>query len=162
MKAAAVSATKFADRYTKADVELLAYVDKCHGNLSGPATKRILEREYSEYGQSAYQRLAGISVAQIYRFRNSEAYRKTQHQLPADAPHADPDRRAAQTAAAGPARLSAHRHRASGRQRWRQGHLSHQCRRRSDAMGDCGGHPADLRILADSAAGSDYSDSSRS
>jgi hypothetical protein len=67
---------KFANRYTKADVDLLAYVDKWHGNLSGPATKRILEREYSEYGQAAYQRLAGISVAQIYRFRNSEAYRK--------------------------------------------------------------------------------------
>ena len=67
---------KFANRYTKADVDLLAYVDKWRGNLSGPATKRILEREYSEYGQSAYQRLAGISVAQIYRFRNAEAYRK--------------------------------------------------------------------------------------
>jgi len=68
--------TKFATRYTKADVELLVYVDKSHGNLSGPATKRILEREYSEYGQPVYERLADISVAQIYRFRNSESYRK--------------------------------------------------------------------------------------
>ena len=76
VKAAPYQRRKFATRYTKPDVELLAYVDKSHGNLSGPATKRILEREYSEYGQSAYQRLAGISVAQIYRFRNSEAYRK--------------------------------------------------------------------------------------
>ena len=71
-----ISARKFATRYTEADVDLLAYVDKAHGNLSGPATRRILEREYGEYGQSAYQRLAAISVAQIYRFRNSEAYRK--------------------------------------------------------------------------------------
>ncbi len=54
----------------------LAYVDKSHGNLSGPATKRILEREFGEYSQAAYQRLAGISVAQIYRFRDSESYRK--------------------------------------------------------------------------------------
>jgi len=76
VKAAPYQRRKFAARYTKADVDLLACVDKWHGNLSGPATKRILEREYSEYGQSAYQRLAGISVAQIYRFRNSEAYRK--------------------------------------------------------------------------------------
>jgi hypothetical protein len=76
VKAAPYQRRRFGHRYTKADVELLAYVDKSHGNLSGPATKRILEREYSEYGQSAYQRLAGISVAQIYRFRNSEAYRK--------------------------------------------------------------------------------------
>ena len=68
--------TKFATRYTKSDVELLAYVDKSHGNLSGPTTKRILERECNEYGQSEYERLAGISVAQVYGFRNSEAYRK--------------------------------------------------------------------------------------
>jgi len=76
VKAAAYQRRKFATRYTKSDVDLLAYVDKSHGNLSGPATKRILEREYKEYGQAAYQRLAGISVAQIYRFRNSAAYRK--------------------------------------------------------------------------------------
>jgi len=76
VKAATYQRSKFATRYTKSDVDLLAYVDKGHGNLSGPATKRILEREYREYGQAAYQRLAGISVAQIYRFRNSAAYRK--------------------------------------------------------------------------------------
>jgi hypothetical protein len=76
VKAAPHQRRKFAAHYTKADVELLAYVDKSHGNLSGPATKRILEREFSAYGQAAYQRLAGISVAQIYRFRNSESYRK--------------------------------------------------------------------------------------
>jgi hypothetical protein len=76
VKAATYQRRKFATRYTKSDVDLLAYVDKSHGNLSGPATKRILERECSEYGQAAYQRMAGISVAQIYRFRNSEAYRK--------------------------------------------------------------------------------------
>jgi len=76
VKAAPYRRRKFASRYTKADVELLAYVDKSHGNLSGPATKRILEREHCEYGQAVYERLAGISVAQIYRFRNSETYRK--------------------------------------------------------------------------------------
>jgi hypothetical protein len=76
VKAATYQRSRFATVYTKADVELLAYVDKSHGNLSGPATKRILEREHSEYGQGAYERVAGISVAQIYRFRNSEFYRK--------------------------------------------------------------------------------------
>ena len=76
VKAAVYQRMKFATRYTKSDVELLAYVDKSHGNLSGPATKRILEREYTEYSQSVYERLAGISVAHLYRFRNSEAYRK--------------------------------------------------------------------------------------
>jgi transposase InsO family protein len=76
VRAAEYQRTKFATRYTAADVELLAYVDKAHGNLSGPATKRILEREHAEYGQAAYQRLSRISVAQIYRFRNSAGYRK--------------------------------------------------------------------------------------
>jgi len=76
VKAASYQRRKFATRYTKADVELLAYVDRSHGNLSGPATKRIVEREHHEYGQTAFERLAQISVAQIYRFRSSEAYRK--------------------------------------------------------------------------------------
>jgi transposase InsO family protein len=76
VKAAAYRRSKFATRYTAADVDLLAYVDKAHGNLSGPATRRILEREYSEYNQSVYQKLSGISVAHLYRLRNSAAYRK--------------------------------------------------------------------------------------
>jgi hypothetical protein len=76
VKAASYQRRRFAARYTKADVELLAYVDKSHGNLSGPATRRILQREYHEYRQAAFERVAQISVAQIYRFRNSEVYRK--------------------------------------------------------------------------------------
>lgn len=76
VKAIAYQRTRFATRYTAADVDLLAYVDKAHGNLSGPATRRILEREHNEYSQAAYQRLAAISVAHLYRLRNSEGYRK--------------------------------------------------------------------------------------
>jgi transposase InsO family protein len=67
---------KFPTRYTRQDVELLAYVDKAHGNLSGPAMRRILEREHVEYGQAAYQRLASISVAHLYRLRGTVVYRK--------------------------------------------------------------------------------------
>ena len=59
-KAVVYQRKKFPTCYTSADVDLLAYVDKAHGNLSGPATKRILEREYEEDGQAAYQRLARI------------------------------------------------------------------------------------------------------
>jgi hypothetical protein len=76
VQAAAYQRTKFATRYTAADVTLLAYVDKAHGNLSGPATRHILEREHSDYGQAAYVRLSSISVAHLYRLRNSSAYRK--------------------------------------------------------------------------------------
>ena len=67
---------RFAARYTEADIRLLAYVDKAHATLSGPATRRILEREYNEFGQAVFERLASISAAQIYRFRDTAAYRK--------------------------------------------------------------------------------------
>jgi hypothetical protein len=67
---------KFTARYTEADVRLLAHVDQAHGTLSGPATRRILQREYGEYHIHAYQRLAAISSAQIYRFRKTGEYRK--------------------------------------------------------------------------------------
>src|SRR5258708_13978959 len=76
VKTAAYQRTKFATRYTAGDVGLLAYVAQAHGNLRGPTTNRILEREYFDYGQAAYARLAGISVAHMYRFRNSAAYRQ--------------------------------------------------------------------------------------
>jgi len=68
--------TRFPTTYTAADIELLAYVDRAHANLSGPATQRILQREFAEFRQAAYQRLAGISVAHLYRLRNTPAYRK--------------------------------------------------------------------------------------
>lgn len=76
VKAASYQRHRFAARYTKADIELLAYEDKAHGNLSGPATRRILEREYEVHGIAAYERLARISSAQIYRLRATSAYRK--------------------------------------------------------------------------------------
>jgi hypothetical protein len=66
---------KFTARYTEADVRLLAYVDQAHGTLSGPATRRILQREYNEFHIQAYQRLAAISSAHIYRFRKTGEYR---------------------------------------------------------------------------------------
>lgn len=76
VEARAYERHRFRARYTAGDIELLAYVDRMHGVLSGPATRRILEREYQAYGQAVYERLARISVAQIYRFRQTAAYRK--------------------------------------------------------------------------------------
>ena len=67
---------RFARKYTPADVERLAAVDEAHETLSGPATRKILEREYQQYQQREYERLAGISVAQIYRLRRRSAYRQ--------------------------------------------------------------------------------------
>ena len=67
---------RFAAKYTSADVALLAQVDRAHERLSGPATQRILKREYAEFGDRKFTRLAEISVAHLYNLRNSAAYRK--------------------------------------------------------------------------------------
>jgi transposase InsO family protein len=67
---------RFAQRYTPADVELLAAVDEAHQTLSGPATRRILEREYQQYGKQEYARLASISVSHLYNLRRHRGYRQ--------------------------------------------------------------------------------------
>ena len=67
---------RFPSVYTRADAELLAMVDEAHETLSGPATQKILQREYYEFGDRRYQRLARISVAHLYRMRRSAAYRQ--------------------------------------------------------------------------------------
>jgi transposase InsO family protein len=67
---------RFAQRYTRADLELLATVDTAHENLSGPATRRILERAYRLYGKPEFERLAAISVAHLYNLRQQPRYRE--------------------------------------------------------------------------------------
>ncbi len=67
---------RFAAKYTSADVALLAQVDRAHERLSGPATQCILKREYAEFGNRKFTRLAEISVAHLYNLRNGAAYRK--------------------------------------------------------------------------------------
>jgi transposase InsO family protein len=67
---------RFPERYTRADIELLASVDEAHETLSGPATRRILEREVELYGNQQYTRLAAISVAHLYNLRKSRRYRE--------------------------------------------------------------------------------------
>ena len=117
---------RFARKYTPADVELLAAVDEAHETLSGPATRKILEREYQQYQQREYERLAGISVAQIYRLRRRGAYRQRRLHFTKTRPTAvsSGERRRP----ARPARLSASGYGASRGPRWRQGRLPHQCR----------------------------------
>jgi transposase InsO family protein len=66
----------FPQRYTRADIELLASVDEAHETLSGPATRRILEREHEVYKRPEYARLAGISVAHLYNLRHHQRYRE--------------------------------------------------------------------------------------
>ena len=66
----------FSRRYRPCDVALLARVDAAHEDLSGPAIRRILQREYSVYNQPEFERLAGLSVSHLYNLRHSETYRR--------------------------------------------------------------------------------------
>jgi transposase InsO family protein len=67
---------RFPQRYTGGDIELLAEVDGAHEVLSGPATQKILQRAYYDFKELQYQRLAEVSVAQLYRLRQSRLYRQ--------------------------------------------------------------------------------------
>jgi hypothetical protein len=66
----------FARTYTVADVALLAATDALHGTLSGPATKKLMERAYTVFGEAQYVRLAGLSVAHLYNLRQQAGYLK--------------------------------------------------------------------------------------
>ena len=70
------SGRRFAARYTQADIALLAETDEAHETLSGPATQKILYREYFEFADARYDRLAGISVPHIYNLRKRRGYRE--------------------------------------------------------------------------------------
>ena len=67
---------RFPTHYTPADKALLAETDNAHGRLSGPATKKILERQHDLYGDKRFSRLKDISVAHIYRLRGSRIYQQ--------------------------------------------------------------------------------------
>ncbi len=64
----------FRTRYTRGDIRLLAELDVLHGTLSGPTTKKLLERAVGLFGQEQYQRLAAISVSHLYNLRHSIPY----------------------------------------------------------------------------------------
>src|SRR5487761_2104553 len=59
---------------TPADLYLLARTDNAHERLSGPATRRIFERQYAA-GDKGFERLRTISSSHIYNLRKSRSYR---------------------------------------------------------------------------------------
>ncbi len=67
--------SEYQRKYTDRDIELLAKTDELHGGLSGPAIKRILEREWKEYGQAEYRNISRISIAHLYNLRRSWRYK---------------------------------------------------------------------------------------
>jgi transposase InsO family protein len=68
------SRTSFVCTYTATDIVLLAQTDTLHGALSGPATRKLMERAYEVFGDLRYQRLATISVAHLYNLRQAPNY----------------------------------------------------------------------------------------
>jgi hypothetical protein len=67
---------RIAQRYTREDMQLRAAVDAVHETLSGPATQKLLQRVYYDFGEKTYQRWARLSVAQLYRLGQSRRYRE--------------------------------------------------------------------------------------
>ena len=65
---------QFSKRYDVSDIALLLAVDNAHGRLSGPATKKILEREYGVYGKVEYEMIKNISVSHLYNLRGTRQY----------------------------------------------------------------------------------------
>jgi hypothetical protein len=70
------SRTSFTATYTPADVLLLAHTDSLHGTLSGPATKKLMERAVKLFADPRYERLARISVAHLYNLRKRSGYQR--------------------------------------------------------------------------------------
>ena len=66
---------RFPLRYTPADIALLARTDELHDYLSGPSTKKIMEREWQVYGHPEFKNISSISVAHLYNLRRNPLYR---------------------------------------------------------------------------------------
>ena len=66
---------RFTRIYTPSDTGLLIKTDNAHNRLSGPATKKILEREYNVFSKKDYHRISQISSSHIYNLRGTRQYR---------------------------------------------------------------------------------------
>ena len=64
----------FPTTYDTNDVARLLETDNNHERLSGPATKKILVREYELFERKEYARLSKISVSHIYNLRGKRQY----------------------------------------------------------------------------------------
>ena len=66
----------FARVYEASDVRLLAEADELLGQLSGPATRAALRREFEVFGDMRFERLAYISNGHLYNLRRSRTYQR--------------------------------------------------------------------------------------
>ena len=66
----------FARIYKEADIKLLIKADNAHCRLSGPATIKSFKREFTIFNKIEYANLQNISVAQLYRLRSNDGYKR--------------------------------------------------------------------------------------
>lgn len=65
---------RFERRYGASDIDLLLKTDNAHSRISAPATKKILEREYTVFGKVEYENIKRISCSHIYNLRQTRQY----------------------------------------------------------------------------------------
>lgn len=65
---------RFPKKYEPSDIARLTETDNLHHRLSGPATRKILEREYKMFGNEGYRDIGGISSSHIYNLRETRQY----------------------------------------------------------------------------------------
>ncbi len=66
----------FRRKYRLQDILLLAETDALHGTLSGPATRKLLERAWKVFGDCRYERLAQLSNGHLYNLRRHSSYER--------------------------------------------------------------------------------------
>ena len=67
-------AAPFARKYTAIDIALLVEMDKANEEVCGPAIAHLLQRAYSVYGDTRYERLSTLSVSHLYNLRKITGY----------------------------------------------------------------------------------------
>jgi hypothetical protein len=118
----------FPRKFTTRDVALLAELDALHGTLSGPATKCLMQRAVTLFGDTRYARLASISVAHLYNLRRARGYPGSPTTLDQDQGPESRDRAAPGSGTAEAPGVHPHRLRPPGRSGRRQGPVPHQRR----------------------------------
>lgn len=71
---ASTKRNRFTKKYWPQDIALLLATDNAHSRLSGPATKKILKREYEIFHNEHYKNIRQISIAHIYNLRETRQY----------------------------------------------------------------------------------------
>jgi len=64
----------FETKYTKADIRLLADVDRLVDDMSGTTVKAFCQRALEVHGDQRFSRLADISVSHLYNLRKGKVY----------------------------------------------------------------------------------------